>query len=194
MSEKIFQVELNRSVDKAVLGWPQRGEAMDESALGGNRSYYDLRGIRWKEVGEVLPKENGYLQRLLTGQISEDDLAEELWEAADAGEAPLNGLDPGVASVVFGLSAIGAVTAYSCNGGAFGNHHNSHHPVVAFYVRARMVSELLGCAERSNVGLENVASGMVIVYADRISAMHAFATELYRAKSVFGKLKRARQT
>lgn len=192
MAEKIFEVDLERRVDTSLLGWPSRGEAADESTLGGNAQYFDLRGIRWSQVEEMLAREKIYLRRLLAGEVDEDALEEELCEAADqSGEAPLEGLDPGVASAVFALSATGAVPAYSCNGGAFGNHHNSHHPVIAAYVQAKSVPLLLVCASRAKVGIEN-SGGMVIVYADRISTMYAFAREIYGARTDFNRVKRAR--
>lgn len=190
MREKVFEVDISRNADGRRLSWPSRSECGDEAALGGNQQYHDLRNRTWVDVEHALEQEARALARLMSGEVSEEELREEFYAEGDrSGEAPLEGMDPGVAAAAIALSASGAITAYSCNGGAFGCLHNSHHPVVSFYARRKILPLLARCAERSDVGLENIPEGMLNAYADRVGAMHAFAKELFEARSEFDALK-----
>ncbi len=195
MAEKIFDVRIERLVNIGELRWPARSETIEDAALGGNQEYRDLQGVGWRDVAEMIAKDAVYVRRLLKNDVSEEELNEELWSEADrSGEAPLAGIDPGVAGAVYSLLAAGMITAYSCNGGAFGGHHHASHPIVATHVRVRAVPHLISCAERSGVGVTNGFHGMAIVHADRITGMLAFAEEILGARGEFNRLRRARRT
>lgn len=180
----VFDVEIERNVDAARLGWPEPGEAATDSGLGGNRSYIDLRRLPWSEAKRV----HGCEEELITRLVSSDDpeeeyelIEEELYEDPEG----IYGLDLGVASTVVALSAAGCVPFSSCNGGAFGGSHHEWHPLVAFYGRVAMVDLLLECAETSGVGLCNHGEGRLIVYAADVRHMRVFAQGLIKSRSAF---------
>jgi len=52
-SYPVFDVEIERNVIAAALGWPEPKEAETDSGLGGNRSYVDLRRLPWSEAKRV---------------------------------------------------------------------------------------------------------------------------------------------
>jgi hypothetical protein len=132
-----FDIQLARNLPAAGLSWPEPGEAIDDSGLGGNRQYNDLRRLSWAEARRVYELETDVIARLEASDDSEDEWAaieDELYEEPDD---HLYGLDPGVASTVVALSAARCLPFSSCNAGAFGGHHYEIYPIVAFYARPR---------------------------------------------------------
>jgi hypothetical protein len=120
-----FKVEIERSVDLDALGWPERGTA-GEDGLRCNRAYIDLRGLSWVQSQAVLALDRRFLHILQSEgdfDSSFDQVRNELEELGDEGDEGLFGLDLGVASSVVALSAARCIPFSSCNGGAFGDHH-----------------------------------------------------------------------
>jgi hypothetical protein len=182
-----FNVELERTINTEALGWPEADMCEDDSGLGGNRGYCDLRGAPWEEAAGALALEESLLGRLR----SADDLAatldiikDELYEDPEG----LWGLDIGVASTVIALSAAGCIPCTSCNGGCFGDGHHEGYPLVSFYAMPAWVPYLLEAAEEAKVGLVNEDTGSMLVYADDISRMMLFASALIDRRQYFGKL------
>ncbi|NWM10604.1 hypothetical protein, partial [Escherichia coli] len=95
------------------------------------------------------------------------------------------GLEIGVASTVAALSAAGCVPFASCNGGAFGGPHHESHPLVVFCARREHLPLLLAAAELTGVGMESGQMGEVMVYADDIRRMPAFAATLLENRDLF---------
>lgn len=176
----IFDVPIVREVNLARLRWPERGEAADESGLGGNRSYMDMRGISWATARTVLAYEADLISKIEAADDS-DSYFEELGDEGDAG---IDGIDLGVASTVFALSAARCVPFSSCNGGAFGDGHAEAHPVVAFFARPLIVKLLLLCAEESNCGLCS-RNDFLLAYADDLRVMPRFASAIIRRSREF---------
>lgn len=54
----VYDVEIVREIDPGSLGWPQPGEAQDETGLGSNRSYVDLRRMTWAEARAIVKRES----------------------------------------------------------------------------------------------------------------------------------------
>ena len=181
-----FDVENERSVDAGRLGWPSAVPA--EGSFGGNRDFYDLSGVGWDAALGLIEEEAGLIARIeLAANPDEecDVIADEMYEDPDL----LMGLDIGVASSVATLSAAGCLPFASCNGAAFGGQHHEKHPLVAFYAQAVSVPLLLAAAEASGVGMESCASGEVIVYANDVKRMPAFASALAAARDAFDALR-----
>jgi hypothetical protein len=182
-----FDVNITRSLDGA-LRWPAPGEAADESGLGMNRQYGDLRGVSWKDAKGVFEHETTLIERLEASEDPEEEcelIIEELCEH-DVG---LFGLDMGVASTAIALSAAGCITCTCCNAGAFGGNHAEHYPVVAFFAKPRQVNLLMECAEEAGAGLEN-HKGMAVVFANDVPRMRLFAAALIRQSVKFRDLGR----
>jgi hypothetical protein len=175
-----FGIEIRRNVDAARLGWPKPDEARNDSGLGCNREYIDLRRRSWADAKRVYALERTLIARLENGTDVEEELAaieEELYE--DPGD-DLFGLDLGVASSVICLSAAGCVTFASCNAGAFGGRHHERYPLVAFFARPQMIAHIDEATGKAGIGLENSASGHLIAYANDIRDMRRFAKELIK--------------
>ncbi len=174
------RVEIERSVDVAPLTWPV-GDFRDEG-LGGNRAYSDFRGFSWKEAVEALQFEDDALNRRATKPDVKnlDDLLEDDEYAED-----LDGLDLGVASTVLALSAARCVPVTSCNGSA---GHHERYPLVVFYAKAAWIPLLDEAAEEAGCGLDNADEGMLMVYANEIDAMLAFARAMIARRSALNKL------
>lgn len=108
------------------LAWFEGEDAGDDSGLGCNRDYRDLRGKTWVDVRRVLECE----RRLI------DELKARGWASDENGDGPeVEGLELGVAAAVTALSALGCIPFTSCNGGAFGGDHEANRLVVGFYAR-----------------------------------------------------------
>ncbi len=185
---KKFDVQVTRQVNSALTSWPKPEGVVDDCHPGGNRDYYDLRGLSWMDVREVQDLEDEYIQRIEQSPLpsgadpfGEEDLFDELFDEIELAE--IMGIDIGVASTVAALSASGFIPCTSCNGGAFGGRHHEQHPLVAFYTYPEAIPLLLRCAEASGVGLDNDQGWApddlpIVVYADDVRNMRAFADEL----------------
>lgn len=173
-------VDIRQEVDISKLRWPEDCECEDESTLGMNRSYMDLRGFQFSEVSKLIKSEQKYRSRIDAGE-DYDDLQEELFE--DFGEIYYQGffgLDPGVASSVAALSAFGCVPFTSCNGGEFGGRHYETMPLVAFFALPKHVAPLLEAAKDCRVGLVNdvAGAGAIVLFAAWTKDLQGFAAHL----------------
>jgi hypothetical protein len=180
---KLFDVDTVRDV-AGPLRWPTRDEVQADSGLGGNRHYYDLRGITWDEAREVYASESAVVARIEQADDPEqkyNDIENE-WDDEPDG---LMGLDMGVASLVATLSAARCVPFASCSGGAFGGHHHEVHPLVAFYARRPVIALLLECAERVGAGLVRDEGGHLVVYANDIRKMRMLAAHMINRQAEF---------
>lgn len=179
-----FDVDVFRRLDGNSLCWPEQGEATDDSGLGGNRAYSDLRGLSWTDAKRAFALEGELIARIENSDDSDaeyDVIDEELNESEDH----LFGLDVGVASTVVCLSAARCIPFSSCNGGAFGGRHQEAYPLVAFFARAQMVDLLLTAATNADIGLENHVSGYAMAYSDDIRRFRNFAGCLISQRQSF---------
>jgi hypothetical protein len=177
-----FDVEVIRKVEAEQLGWPDRGEADEDSGLGCNRMYADLRGLSWGDAKKAVALERDLVKRVESAADPPGEyekIEEDLFESDEG----LWGLDLGVASVVVALSAAKCIPFSSCNGGAFGGRHQEIYPVVAFYARPQMLELLIASAEEADVGLEG--GEYLVAYANDVRKMHAFAESIIRRRSQF---------
>lgn len=177
-----FEIEIVRDVDANVLGWPERGAAVDESGLGCNRAYIDMRRLSWAEARRVLILEQELMTRVELAPDSAEEcevVDDELYES----DQNLYGLDLGVASAVVSLSAAGCVPFSSCNGGSFGGKHHERYPLVVFYAPAQTVGLLIAAAEEAGIGLEG--GEHVVAYADDVRNIVQFARSLISRSSQF---------
>ena len=182
-----FDVAITRSFKRDALGWPARGEASEDSGLGGNRDYIDLRQVSWKDASRVFELEREMMRRIESLQECDPDsntFQEELVEC----ERYLYGLDLGVASSVIALSAARCVPFSCCNAGAFGDHHQEKFPLVAFYARRHIADLILAAAEESGVGLQG--DKFLIAFSDDIRKMPSFARALISRRRQFETLRR----
>lgn len=189
---KKFDVDVARRVAPDQLGWPAPGDAADDRSLGGNRDYLDLRRLTWSEADTAYAEEEQLIKRIEEADDPEAEY-EEIEEENVEEPNGLYGLDIGVASTVFALSANGCIPVSSCNGGAFGGWHHERHSLVAFFARPWMVDVLLECAQEAGAGLENQEMGVIVAYAGDIRPMRAFARALKERRSIFRDLRPVRQ-
>jgi hypothetical protein len=187
-----FDVEIVREFDLSKLGWPEPGEATDDSGLGCNRLYLDLRRLSWAEAKRVFALEGELIARIEAAEDTDAEyeaIEDELYES----DVHLFGLDLGVASTVVSLSAARCLPFSSCNAGAFGGRHQEAYPVVAFYTRPQMVDLLLASAAAAEIGLEGGCYGYVVAYADHIYEFRRFAESLINKRSSFRAIRTPRR-
>lgn len=187
---KTFEVELTYDVDPAKLRWPGRAEVAFDATPAGNQHYEDLRGLTWADVEQALS-----LERQLIAQVEnaadpaaeESRITEGLAEGSEIdGPHPLRGVDLGVASAVFALSALGAIPAASCNGGAFGAFHQGRNPYIAFFIRPRRLQTLAPWVRAAGLGLTMTDDGIVVLQARRVADLCAFAEIALAAQATRG--------
>lgn len=182
-----FDIRIERKISQKRLRWPSAGRARDGSGFGGNREYYDLRGLLWSDVNDALREELELIERIEQAEDPDEEreLIEEEFTEDPGG---MMGLDIGVASTVAALSAAGCIPFASCNGGAFGSLHHESYPLVAFCARREHVPLLLEVAEQAGVGIESDEAGEIIVYAHDIRRMPVFAAALLERQHLFDAL------
>lgn len=153
----------------ADLAWFEGEDAGDDSGLGCNRDYRDLRGKTWADVRRVLECE----RRLMF------DVETAKWVPGVDGEGPeLDGLELGVATAVTALSALGCIPFTSCNGGWFGGVHASARLIVGFYLRPYHLPSIQKAAAQADAALLAEQHGGLYVRADNPAALMAFAAAL----------------
>jgi hypothetical protein len=171
---------ITQKIDIASMGLPSSTElraARQEGFFVGNQQYQDFRGFNWQQVGQAIELEINLID--LLGQADDlefaaEELAEEMSEEIVEG-ADLWGLEIGVASAVLALSALGCVPVISCNAGAFGGHHPSAFPYVAFFAPVECANLLVALAHEASVGLDSIQDGMLRVFSDRDTGLLDFA-------------------
>ncbi len=187
-NEHAFLGGLAINVDRERLSWPGWGAAANDSGLGRNRWYFDLRGMGWKTVTAMLLEEGRLLDRVRRAS----DMAREVMVIRGEIEAglerdlddPLWGLDLGVASATLALSAAGCVTFDSCNGGIFREtRHPEGHPLVAFFMRPRVAAEIEVTAAQAAVGVDTNQDGSLQVYSSSPWGLYGFAATLHRRRA-----------
>ena len=181
-----FEGEIVRNVDANRLGWPLPGEASDDSGLGCNRGYMDLRRLSWAEAKRVFILEGDLIGRIESAadpSVEYEAIEEELSES----DQHLYDLDLGVASAVVALSAARCVPFSSCSAGVFGGIHHETYPLIVFYAPNQAADLLLSAAEEANVGLES--NDFLIAYADDIRNIRKFARSLISRSSRFNAIR-----
>lgn len=197
MAFKHCQFPVSISVDECTeVGWPDWIDMGDDSGLGANRQYEDLRNMSWELVQEAFEAEKSAINEfILTGggggeeaEFGEDDGEDDVSEVE---LDPLWGLDMGVASAVLALSAAGCVPFTSCNGGAFGGGHYEKYPLVGFYLPRQLATILPRIVADAGVGLYQHGGGVFQVYANEIPAMMRFAERMLAHQDGFSSIRTA---
>lgn len=165
MAEQIFEVETGRAVRIEDLAWIEGEDAADDTGLGCNRDYRDLRATTWSEVDEVIAVERQRFEQSQTrGFMDSHEIRE---------------LDVGVAGATLALAAAGCVPFTSCNGGGLGGRHEYEYPLVAFYLPPLAVALVVAAAAEAGAGLfQDPRYGTVQVYGRRLIELHKFACAL----------------
>lgn len=177
---RLFPVKIRRQLnlaDLAEISPEELEQAEEEGALAGNRSYCDLRGCGWDVVRTALDIETKLIDRLKMADDVEAEasaLEDERVTAFDD-EPALWGLDIGVAAATIAISAFGAIPVSSCNAGAFGGQHQANYPYVAFYLPRNLASEIVRCAEASDVGLLCDENGVAQIFGESEADLVRFA-------------------
>lgn len=183
MTGKDSSFEITRNVRAEDLFWPDQEELRSEN-VGMNHSYYPLPLCSWKDVKSYIEEEKVLLRDLGSQPESEPD---EEWDDEDVWDDSLLGLDPGTNALTAALRASKCFPFYSCNGGAFGGHHNDWHPVVAFYCRVPILPFVLAAAEASDCGLQHNHAHGITAYSAVIDRFLDMAERLYDMRTAIQK-------
>lgn len=174
----MHDIHIRQEIDCNKLYWPIDEDCEEESGLGMNRDYFDLRGLSFDDVAPLIESEKKFAIRAAECE-DYDEIEEELYENTNYYyHECFFGLDPGVASSVVALSAFGCIPFTSCNAGAFGGNHPETIPLVGFFARPEHIPQLLEAARECQVGLVNDRSdaGAVVLFAENVAALQTFAS------------------
>lgn len=176
---RIYPMPIERNFDLDALAELSEEEADsgEEDGLQGNQQYRDLRGATWAQVKHAVDAETTLFERFAAA-VDLDAEAENYDQERDEALFPeddLWGLDVGVIAAALALSALGAVTASSCNAGGFGGRHVAIFPHVAFFASRATAVEILAIAEAADVGLDVVEGGIGRLYGHTDFDLHRFA-------------------
>lgn len=170
------EIEIIRNVD------PNRiikfGNADSEDGILLNHFYMDMRGVKIADARAIVDEEAALLHRIEEAGENDDEV-ERIIDELMSDESELSAFDVGVAGTIYALSAVGAAPITSCNGGLLDGCHAYNYPNVLFSIEPGKLAGVTAVAELTGVGLEN-ASGHVLVYADSIPKLNAFADRLVR--------------
>ncbi|MBO9516458.1 MAG: hypothetical protein J7493_00170 [Porphyrobacter sp.] len=96
----------------------------------------------------------------------------------------VSGLDFGVASAVYALSAAGGIPMTSCNAGCFGGLHREPFPLVGFYWHPYLLPLFKRCAEQARISVWVHVRGELVVGARTIGRLPALASALVQRKAL----------
>lgn len=196
-------LQLDPSVPTEHTGWTPRGDDVSEEGFGGFRDTWLIRGVGVREAKALIRVERELIDladRYATGggdfdaicRALEEGVADELPERlrvpcvpdeislrvhGDDGYSPSEGLDLGVAGLVYALAAVGCWTAASCRGHP-GKYAWSDHPIVAFACDRHRVAVLQPWVEQSGCGLttDGHREGLLAVVAESVEDTMALAS------------------
>lgn len=157
----------------SYLAWFEGEDAAEDSGLGCNRDYRDLRGMTSADLLRVIRAETS-----LIDQVLDDGLTDSALEADPDCALEVEELELGTASAVVALSVIGCIPYTSCNGGVFGGTHAADRLMVGFYMRPAHVEIVREASRSAGVELTNDRCGGVYVVAVDPRSMIAFAVKL----------------
>lgn len=202
------EVELNVELPSGAEFWTPEPDDIDEEGFGYFRDVWPIIGVPEDEAREMLNRDRD-ASSLVSGLASTEpefdaiarvvetgvsDYAEDLsvaklsalgrYIAADEDDpVPLEGLDVGVAGLVYALSAAGAYPAASCRG-HHGDHSWSDVPVVLFAIDQCRASVLAPLVRDAGCGfdIDPARPGLLVVCSASIEGTLALA------EAVIGKL------
>jgi len=163
------------AVDPACIGFPDEATMSCEDGLVENHHYRDLRDYDasdfdrlWEDEQELFDYVDG------GGDLGSDEACDHFGEGGN--EVYMLDLDPGVASTVIALAAIGACPVTCCNGAP---GHFEQHPLVFFWGEAEHVAKVEAAAAKVE-GVEVVGqSGGILAYTELdVNLMREFALVL----------------
>lgn len=156
-------------MDPAHLGLPSEDRLACSTGLVDNHEYRDLRDLSWEEFDAVFEEEPELLARLEAG--------EDLYDDTFAYETLVLGLEPGVASTVVALAALGCPPMTSCAGGP---GHREEHPLVVFWCPEEKLEVVAHAAKNAGATVEGHLHPGLMVFAEagRLDLMRAFAARL----------------
>ncbi|MGH3218980.1 MAG: hypothetical protein ACRDPY_09780 [Streptosporangiaceae bacterium] len=194
-------VELNAELPSTAEFWTPEPDDIDEEGFGYFRDVWAIVGVPEDEARQMLHKDRAasfFVSELASTEAEFDaiarvietgvsDYAEDLsaakraalgpYIAADEDDpVPLDGLDVGVAGLVYALSAAGAYPAASCRG-HHGDHSWSHVPVVLFAIDRCRANVLAPLVREAGCGFEidTARAELLVVYSASIEGTIALA-------------------
>jgi hypothetical protein len=138
-----------------------------------NHEYQDLRSLDWSDFDEVFAEELELIERLRAG--------DDLYDEAPGFHTLMLGLDPGVASTVVALAAVGCPPMSSCSGEP---GHHEEHPLVVFWCPEERYEQVARAAAGSGATLKghHPAPGLMVASPrGDLDTIRAFAESLARA-------------
>lgn len=166
-------VEVRREIDMGALAPMFESASYQTRSL--NRAFFEIR-LDVDEAAAVVAEEGDLLARL---EMTGGDWASivQLLDQRFEGGGETSALDAGVAGAVAALSAGGACTISSCNGGTLGDGHAEDLPTILFVCQVDAATTVLTAAEAADCGLIN-RYGSLELFADDLRRMNRFAREL----------------
>lgn len=151
--------------------------ASSEDGILLNLAYCDYRGATIEDATEAVNEEADLLAELKAADWN-TEAAEEAIEVNMEAMGLTSALDPGVAGLVFVISALGGTPISSCNGGLVGiTTHMSDVPHILFTAPPEVMDRILSAAKRHRVGLIR-NEGYVEAFTDHLPNLHSLAREL----------------
>jgi hypothetical protein len=158
-------------IDPQFVGLPDEETMACEDGLVENHHYRDLRWIGEGDFARLWEQEQALLD------YKGDPESDEAWDDLCDNEVYTLGLDPGVASTVAALAALGAVPVTSCSGAP---GHFETHPLVLCWVEEAHVPVILDVADEVGAQVEGVGTRVLIYTEGDVSLMRDFAQALIR--------------
>lgn len=208
-------IELDRSVPTEHNGWTPRPEDVSEEGFAYFRDTWLIRGVRITEAREVCADEQrlvAIVDRLATNETefdalanalesgdqeavpeqfrSDDELTEEL-----TGEPALDGLELGVAGLVYAVAAVGFWPAASCRGHP-GDRAWADHPVVYVACDRHRAAVLQPLVEAASCGfdIDEARPELLVVGAESVSELMELAALVLQSPKAFVRSRGARRT
>jgi hypothetical protein len=166
---------MHPAIPPESIGFPDEETLACEDGLVENHYYRDLRGYDASDFQRMWDDEYILLDYVNDGgDLASDEACED--ELLVDNEVFMLDLDPGVASTVFALLAIGAVPVTSCNGEP--GHSETHPLVLCWCDEAQLALIQKAASHVKGIQVTGVRQGILIWHESSVEAMRNFSRVL----------------
>ena len=179
-----------QDVDFSSLKYPPNrflSRAFDKIS---NHDYFDMRGYDWDSYKMIYEVEKNIIEcvdNTAKNAKQFEEFIEYIVENDELNSSELLGIEAGVASITFALSALGGAPLVSCRGHPKNTYPYSRYPMVVFYSDKDIAKDLVKLVSETSLGFLDIDTfdgyrGLML-QAKNVVDMMEFSQKIYSEKN-----------
>lgn len=179
-----------QSVDLTKLKVPPNRFLKREFDKISNHDYFDMRGYDWDSYNLIYAIEKniiGCVDNTAKTAKQFEEFIEYIVDNNELNSSELFGIDVGVASITFAISAFGGAPLVSCRGHPKNTYPYSRYPMIVFYANKDAAKDIADIVSGTEIGLLNADtfdgySGLIL-QANNVVDMMDVSRKIYNEKN-----------